>query len=109
MSGAKTLTSDGYHDYLVSCLANPSYAALYLETHFEEEEDRDPGLLKLALTDVLEALCQSKLTSEKADVHRRKLDKVLSQQGSDVIYGLSQWLEGLGLKLTVAVAEREPE
>lgn len=98
-------TSDSYQDYIVARLKDPSYAALYLETHFEEREDPDPGLLKLALSDVLEALSQSKLTSEQADLHRRELDKVLSQQGSDVIYSLSQWLEGLGLKLTVAIAE----
>lgn len=109
MKNVKAPTSDSYQDYLVSRLKDPSYAALYLETHLEEREDPDPGLLKLALSDVFEALSQSKLTSEQADLHRRELDKVLSQQGSDVIYGLSQWLEGLGLKLTVAVAEREPE
>jgi len=102
-------TSDSYHDYLVSRLKDPSYAALYLETHFEEREDPDPGLLKLALNNVSEALSQTKLTSEQIELHHRELDKILSQQGSDVIYGLSQWLEGLGLKLTVAVAEREPE
>ena len=105
----KAPTSDSYHDYIVSRLKDPSYAALYLETHFEEREDPDPGLLKLALDKVSEALSQSKLSPEQAEFHRHELDKILAQQGSDVIYGLSQWLEGLGLKLTVAVSEREPE
>lgn len=109
MKNVKAPTSDSYHDYLVSRLKDPSYAALYLETHFEEREDPDPGLLKLALSNVSEALSQSKLTSEQADLHRRELDKILSKQGSDVIYGLSQWLEGLGLKLTVTIANQEHE
>ncbi|MBW4470951.1 MAG: hypothetical protein KME45_11195 [Stenomitos rutilans HA7619-LM2] len=56
MKNVKTPTSDSYHDYLVSRLKAQSYAALYLETHFEEEETPDPGLLKLALSNVSEAL-----------------------------------------------------
>jgi len=105
----KAPTSVSYSDYLIARLQDPSYAALYLETHFEEEEDRDPGLLKLALTDVLEALSRSNLSPEQAERQSQKLDKLLSQQGSDVIYGLSQWLSELGLKLTVTVAEQEHE
>jgi DNA-binding phage protein len=105
----KAPTSDSYHDYLISRLRDPSYAALYLETHFEEEEDPDPGLLKLALNDVLEALSRSNLSPEQAELHAQKLEKLLSQQGSDVIYGLSQWLSELGLELTVAVAEQQHE
>ena len=109
MKNVKASTSDSYHDYLVSRLTDPSYAALYLETHFEEEDDPDPGLLKLAFTDVLEALSQSNLSPEQAELHAQKLDKLLSQQGSDVIYGLAQWLNELGLKLTVIVARQEHE
>jgi DNA-binding phage protein len=109
MKNVKAPTSDSYHDYLVSRLADPSYAALYLETHFEEEEDPNPALLKLALSNVLEALSRSNLSPEQTERHSQKLDKILSQQGSDVIYGLSQWLNELGLKLTVAVAEQEHE
>lgn len=105
----KAPISDSCHDYLVSRLKDPSYAALYLETHFEEEEDPDPGLLKLALSDVLQALSRSNLSADQAELHAQKLDKLLSQQGSDVIYGLSQWLSELGLKLTVTVAEQEHE
>lgn len=105
----KAPTSDSYHDYLASRLKDPSYAALYLETHFEEEEYPDPGLLKLALSDVLEALSRSNLSLEQTERQSQKLDKILSQQGSDVIYGLSQWLNELGLKLTVTVAKQEHE
>lgn len=69
MKNVKAPTSDSYSDYLVSRLKDPSYAALYLETHFEEEEDPDPKLLKLALTDVLEALSRSKLSPEQTEFH----------------------------------------
>lgn len=109
VKNVKAPTSDSYHDYLVSYLTDPSYAALYLETHFEEEEDQDPDLLKLALSDVLEALSRSNRSPEQTKLHTQKLDKLLFQQGSDVIYGLSQQLNELGLKLTVAVADQEHE
>ena len=100
-------TSDSYHDYLISRLKDPSYAALYLETHFEleEDEDPDPELLKLALSNVAEALGEQHKSSEQAKLHLEKLDELLSKRGSEVIYGLEGWLNALGLKLTVTVAE----
>lgn len=103
----KALTSDSYHNYLVSRLKDPTYAALYLETHFEEEETPDPALLKLALSNVLETLSRAILSPEQTETQSRKLDQLLSQQGSDVIYGLAQWLNELGLKLTVTVADND--
>ncbi len=96
-------TSDSYHDYLISRLKDPSYAALYLETHFEldESESPDPQLLRLALSHVAEALG----SPDQIKVHQEKLDELLSKSGSDVIYNLGTWLQLLGLKLTVAVAD----
>lgn len=94
-----------YHDFLMGRLKNPSYAAVYLETHFEldEGEEPDEALLRLALGNVAEALGQPKMTPEQYESHLKKLDELLSQQGSDAIYNLGTWLNALGLKLTVAV------
>ena len=94
-----------YHDFLIARLKEPSYAAVYLETHFEldEGEEPDEALLRLALGDVAEALGQPKMTTEQYELHLKKLDELLSQQGSDAIYNLGIWLKALGLKLTVAV------
>ncbi|MEG4516406.1 MULTISPECIES: transcriptional regulator [unclassified Microcoleus] len=94
-----------YHDFLMARLKDPSYAAIYLETHFEldEGEEADEALIRLALGDVAEALGQPKMTPEQYEVHLKKLDELLSQQGSDAIYNLGTWLNALGLKLTVAV------
>ncbi|MCL1463016.1 DNA-binding protein [Argonema galeatum] len=104
-------TSDSYHDYLISRLKDPNYAALYLETHFEldEDEDIDPELLRLGLSNVAAALSEGKMTSEEAKQHLEKLDELLSQKGSYVIYNLGVWLNALGLKLTVTVAEKEKD
>jgi len=46
-------TRDRYQDYLISWLKDPAYAALYLETHMEEDEDNEPELLRQAFDNVL--------------------------------------------------------
>ncbi|MEG4008668.1 transcriptional regulator [Microcoleus sp. Pol11C1] len=94
-----------YHDFLMARLKDPSYAAIYLETHFEldEGEEPDEALLRLALSNVAEALGQPKMTPEEYELHLKRLEELLSLQGSDAIYNLGTWLKALGLKLTVAV------
>ncbi len=102
------LTSDSYRDDLILRLKDPNYAAVYLETHLEveENEEPDPKLLRLALSHVTEALGEQSMTPEQAKVHLEKLDELLSKTGSEAIYNLGTWLNALGLKLTVAVAEK---
>ncbi|HBL13896.1 MAG TPA: transcriptional regulator [Cyanobacteria bacterium UBA11162] len=92
-----------YHDFLISHLKDPNYAAVYLETHFEldEGEDPEPELLRLALSHVAEALSSSEQTKQ----HLEKLDELLSKPGSEAIYSLGTWLNALGLKLTVTVCD----
>ena len=91
-----------YHPFLIESLKKPINSAMYLEA-FLEEENPEVELLKRALSDVAEALGQPKMTPEQYEVHLKKLDELLSQQGSDAIYNLGTWLNALGLKLTVAV------
>ncbi|WP_445175476.1 DNA-binding protein [Microcoleus sp.] len=91
------------HPFLIESLRkNPALSAAYI-TATIEEIDPEPELLKLALGDVAEALGQPKMTPEEYELHLKKLDELLSQQGSDTIYNLGNWLNALGLKLTVAV------
>ncbi len=107
MKNVKVPTSDSYQDYLISRLKDPTYAALYLETHMEEEEDNESELLRLALDNVLQALSSSQMSHEQSELHRQKLDEILSQTGSLAIYGLASWLNELGLKLTVNVQNQD--
>lgn len=97
-----------YHNFLIARLKDPSYAAVYLGTHLELDEDEkpDPRLLKLALSHVAEALGEQNMTLEQAKLHQEKLDELLSQKGSEAIYNLVNWLDALGLKLTVNIAEK---
>jgi DNA-binding phage protein len=92
-----------YHPFLIESLRKkPELAAAYITATLEEEEP-EPELLKRALSDVAEALGQPKMTPEEYELHLKKLDELLSLQGSDAIYNLGTWLNALGLKLTVAV------
>ena len=92
-----------YHPFLIESLSkNPQLAAAYIAATLEEEAP-EPELLKRALGDVAEALGQPKMTAEQYELHLKKLDELLSDQGSNAIYNLGTWLNALGLKLTVAV------
>ncbi|MEG4454153.1 transcriptional regulator [Microcoleus sp. N9_A1] len=92
-----------YYPFLIESLTkNPELAAAYITATLEEEEP-EPELLKRALRDVAEALGQPKMSPEQYELHLKKLDELLSRQGSDAIYNLGTWLNALGLKLTVAV------
>jgi DNA-binding phage protein len=92
-----------YHPFLIESLTkNPALAAAYITATLEEEEP-EPELLKRAISDVAEALGQPKMIPEEYELHLKKLDELLSQQGSDAICNLGTWLNTLGLKLTVAV------
>jgi DNA-binding phage protein len=94
-----------YHDFLISHLKDPSYAAGYIEAILEEE-DPEPELLKSALSNVAEALAEQNMTPEQAKLHLEKLDELLCKGGSEAIYNLSNWLNALGLNLTVAVDQQ---
>lgn len=105
----KAPTSISYQDYLISRLKDPAYAALYLETHMEEDEDNEPGLLRQAFDNVLQALGTSRMSPEQAEMQRQKLNDILSQPGTQAIYDLAVWLNELGLKLTVKVQDQDSE
>lgn len=69
----------------------------------EDEDEFDPELLRLALSYVLEALGESKMSPEQLKSHYKKLDELFTQDGGEAIYNLGLWLNALGLKLTVTV------
>ena len=104
MNNVKVPASDSYRDYLIKSLQDPEEAALYLEAVLEEK-DPEPTLLKAALLDVAAAIAGSHVAPEQGQLHDQKLNEILSESGSHTIYGLANWLNELGLKLTVTVAD----
>ena len=95
---------DSYHDYLIESLKDAHHAAAYLEACLEES-DPEPELLRQVLLNIAEALGTTAPHSPTTKVDINQLDEVLSAQGSTAIYGLVNWLNQLGLKLTIAVQE----
>ncbi len=102
MNNGQTPASDSYHEYHIKELQDINYAAVYLEVHLEDHEplDIETNLLKLALSNVAEALAPEQLA-----MHTETLETILQKQGVEAIYGLADWLKGLGLKLTVTSAK----
>ena len=99
-----------YHPYKISKLKDPAYSAGYLTEIFEEESgDLELGIIRKALRDVFEALGEPNMSADDAKLHLEKLDSLLSQNGMATIYALANWLNVLGLKLSVAVDEEEGE
>lgn len=99
-----------YHPYKISKLKDPAYSAGYLTEIFEEESgDLELGIMRKAFRDVFEALGEPNMSDEEAKLHLEKLDVLLPQEGIATIYALANWLNVLGLKLTVAVDAGDEE
>lgn len=102
MKDVKMPTSDSYRPSKIERLKDPNYAAAYI-TAILAEKDPEPELLPKALRNVAEALGEVNMSKEEAILHQQKLEVVLSDLGSYGIYSLVDWLDALGLKLTVSV------
>lgn len=98
--------SDSYQDSLIARLKDSNYAAGYLDACLAEN-DPESELLHLVLSNVAKALGSDNMTPEQDQIHQEKLDELLAEGGSDVIYNLAAWLQSLGLKLTVQVADNK--
>ena len=96
--------SDRYQDSLMTRLKDPNYAAGYLNACLAEN-DPEPELIHLVFSNVAKALGEERMTPEQLKLHQEKLDRLLADGGSDAIYSLAEWLQSLGLKLTVQVAD----
>ena len=94
MQSIKVPTSRDYQEYLIESLQNPKRAAGYIAAILEEE-DPEPELLASALDDVAMALGE--------DSDRQWVKNFGANDKSQSFYELTEWLDGLGLKLTVTV------
>ena len=93
-----------YHQYLIESLKDPTEATTYLWAILQEE-NAEPELLRVALEKILEALGETRLKAHEIQSQKYKIDEILNQSGSDVIYSLATWLNKLGLELTVTVSQ----
>jgi hypothetical protein len=94
MQSVKVSTSRDYQEYLIESLQNPERAAGYIAAILEEE-DPEPELLASALDDVAIAL--------GGDKDRQWVKNFGAKDKGQSVYELAEWLDSLGLKLTVTV------
>ncbi|MBL1210646.1 hypothetical protein [Geminocystis sp. GBBB08] len=95
-------TSNNYHQYLIESLKDKTEAANYLWAILQEEQT-EPQLLEIALNNILEALGTTCLSTEEIKQQKAKINQLLNQSGSAVIYSLAEWLQKLGLELSVNI------
>ena len=94
MQSVKVSTSRDYQEYLIESLQNPERAAGYIAAILEEE-DPEPELLASALDDVAIAL--------GSDKDRQWVKNFGAKDKGQSVYEFAEWLDSLGLKLTVTV------
>lgn len=93
-------TSKDYQDYLLSALSNPERIAKNIEVVLEEKECSS-GLLRLTLTDIIQAKIKDNTLTEEAKLYFEKIDKILAQTNGEEIYTLVDLLSALGLKISI--------
>jgi probable addiction module antidote protein len=86
-----------FRDDLEKKLQNPKFAANYLASAIEENDD---AFLSEALATVVKVHGPSQI-SEEAGISRQALHKMLSTSGNPSFKNISKLLEALGLELTV--------
>lgn len=107
MQDLKIPTSDSYHDYLIDSLKDIEETAGYIEIVLEEGHD-DPRLLPKALRNVIEAHLKMNKLSDSAQLLHHNLDEILTQSKCAEIYAFVQFLDAMGLKITIQPLAPEP-
>lgn len=102
MKTAKDLTNKDYQDYILSALTNPERAASNLEVALEDKE-RSLDLLRLTLSDIIQAKIKNNTLSDEAKLHFEKLEQILLKSNGEEIYTFLDFLSALGLKLSITV------
>ncbi|GEM_PF-4844180 len=100
MQTVKTKTSKNYQDYLLSALSDSERIAKNIEVVLEDQE-RLSGLLRLTLTDIIQAKVKNNNLSKEAQLSFEKLDQLLAKTDGQEIYTFIDLLSNLGLKLSI--------
>jgi probable addiction module antidote protein len=98
---AKRMTT--YQEDLIESLKNPREAAAYLNAAME---DGDRALFLLALRNVAEAHGGMSAVSQKAQLNRESLYRMLSKKGNPEIKSIFTLLDSMDLKLTIEPSKR---
>src|SRR3989338_6846004 len=94
-----------YEEDLYKRLKDAKYAAEYLNAVMEDDDDDLEERFLIALRDVAKAHGISNL-SEKTDLWRKSLYKVLSPEGNPRLYTLIALLNAMGLMMRINARRR---
>jgi probable addiction module antidote protein len=92
-----------YQEDLIESLKDPREAAAYLNAAMEEG---DRALFLLALRNVAEAHGGMSAVSQKAQLNRESLYRMLSKKGNPEIKSIFMLLDSMGLKLTIEPSKK---
>jgi len=90
-----------YRDYLLRELADPAFAAAYLNAAVRED---DPAAFLQALRNVVDANGGVAKIAARTDLNRQAVYRMLSENGNPELRSLQSLLEATGLGLNVEVA-----
>ncbi len=90
--------SKSYHNDLLQRLADPAYAAEYLNACLE---DGDEGVFLLALRDVAQVHGGISQLAKKTRLNREHLFRMLSKAGNPQLHSLRQITGAMGFKFTL--------
>lgn len=90
--------SKSYHDDLLQRLAEPKYAAAYLNACLE---DGDEGVFLLGLRDVAQVHGGISQLAKKTHLNREHLFRMLSKTGNPQLHSLRQIANAIGFKFTL--------
>lgn len=93
-----------HRDYLLKELADPAFAAAYLNAAVREE---DAAAFLQALRNVVDANGGIARIAARTDLNRQAVYRMLSENGNPELKSLQSLLEATGLGLSVEVAAQE--
>jgi len=93
-----------HRDYLLVELADPAFAAAYLNAAVREG---DPAAFLQALRNVVDANGGIAKIAQRTDLNRQAVYRMLSENGNPEFKSLQKLLEATGLGLNVEVVEQK--
>lgn len=105
MTEAKSRISRSYQEYLISALQDPARAAGNIEVALEVE-DFDLEVLKVTISDVVEAYSKVDSQSDILKQKHKELETIITNSKGVEIFALIDLLNILGFKLTLGLKDK---
>lgn len=105
MTEAKSRISRSYQEYLISALQDPARATGNIEVALEVE-DFDLEVLKVTISNVVEAYSKVDSKSDIIKQKHKELESIITNSKGVEIFALIDLLNILGFKLTLGLKDK---